>query len=98
MKNYYLFVISKYFLVDLKSYQLINKIQCPYITTLYKISNEFVFSGQQNGDIKQWKCNGRDSILFSYKNEGHPSEIWSFFELNNIIFSGGQKGDIKFWE
>ena len=86
------------FLVDLKAYQLINKIGCSNIVTLYKISNEFILSGQGNGDIKQWKCNGRETKLFSYKNGGHPSGLCSIFKLNNILISGGFQGDIKVWE
>ena len=39
------------FLVDIKSYQLISKIECEKIVTLYKISNDFILSGQSNGDI-----------------------------------------------
>ena len=86
------------FLVDLKAYQLINKIECSKIVTLYKISNEFILSGQGIGDIKQWKCNGRETKLFSCKNGGHPSGLCSIFKLNNILMSGGCQGDIKVWE
>ena len=32
-------------LVDIKSYQLISKIECKKIVTLYKISNDFILSG-----------------------------------------------------
>ena len=45
------------FLVDYLAHQLISKIECEGIIGLYKLSNNFIFSGQNNGDIKEWKCN-----------------------------------------
>ena len=86
------------FLVDIKSYQLISKIECQNIITLYKISNDFILSGHRYGDIKQWQCIGRDSKLFSFKDKGHSSDVTSFLKLNGIILSGDNAGNIKFWE
>ena len=86
------------FLVDIKSYQLISKIECQRIITLYKISNDFILSGQGNGDIKQWQCIGRDTKLLSFKNKGHSSTVTSFLKLNDIILSGEKLGNIKCWE
>ena len=86
------------FLVDYQAYQLISKINCEYIVSLYKLSNNFVLSGQYNGDIKQWQCSGRDTKLFSYKNGAMSSAVMSIFKLNNIIISGDRNGEFKFWE
>ena len=86
------------FLVDILAYQLLNKIECQSIVTLYKVSNNFVFSGQSNGDIKQWDCVGRDVKLYSYKNQGHSPSVVAIFRFNDIIVSGGRGGDLKFWE
>ena len=86
------------FLVDYKAYQLINKISCEGIKTLYKLTNNFILSGQENGDIRQWQCNGRDTKLFSYKKEAQNSKVDSIFNLNNILFSGDYNGYIKIWE
>ena len=66
--------------------------------TLYKISNDFVLSGQENRDIKQWQFIGREIKLFSYKNKGYSLYIMAFFKLNDILLSGDQLGNIKFWE
>ena len=85
------------FLVDIKSYQLISKIECQNIVTLYKISNDFILSGQSNGDIKQWQCIGRETKLSSYKNKGNNSDVTAFLKLNEIILSGDKAGNIKFW-
>ena len=85
------------FLVDIKSYQLISKIECKKIVTLYKISNDFILSGQSNGDIKQWQCIGRETKLSSYKNKGNNSDVTAFLKLNEIILSGDGAGNIKFW-
>ena len=85
------------FLVDIKSYQLISKIECQNIVTLYKISNDFILSGQSNGDIKQWQCIGRETKLSSYKNKGNNSPVTAFLKLNEIILSGDKAGNIKFW-
>ena len=85
------------FLVDIKSYQLISKIECQNIVTLYKISNDFILSGQSNGDIKQWQCIGRETKLSSYKNKGNNSDVTAFLKLNEIILSGDGAGNIKFW-
>ena len=85
-------------MVDILAYQLINKIECQFIVTLYKVSNNFVFSGQSNGDIKQWDCVGRDVKLYSYKNQGHSPSVVAIFRFNDIIVSGGSGGDLKFWE
>ena len=86
------------FLVDCLAHQLITKLQCEGIIGLYKLSNNSIFSGQNNGDIRQWKCNGRDIKLSSYKKEAHNSYTMSIFRLNNIIISGDRHGNIKFWE
>ena len=85
------------FLVDIKSYQLISKIECKKIVTLYKISNDFILSGQSIGDIKQWQCIGRETKLSSYKNKGNNSDVTAFLKLNEIILSGDGAGNIKFW-
>ena len=85
------------FLVDIKSYQLISKIECQKIVTLYKISNDSILSGQSNGDIKQWQCIGRETKLSSYKNKGNNSHVTGFLKLNEIILSGDGAGNIKFW-
>ena len=85
------------FLVDIKSYQLISKIECKKIVTLYKISNDFILSGQSIGDIKQWQCIGRETKLSSYKNKGHNSDVTAFLKLNEIILSGDGPGYIKIW-
>ena len=80
-----------------KSYQLISKIECKKIVTLYKISNDFILSGQSIGDIKQWQCIGRETKLSSYKNKGNNSDVTAFLKLNEIILSGDGAGNIKFW-
>ena len=85
------------FLVDIKSYQLISKIECEKIATLYKISNDFILSGQSIGDIKQWQCIGRETKLSSYKNKGNNSDVTAFLKLNEIILSGDGAGNIKIW-
>ena len=86
------------FLVDHLAHQLISKIECKSIIGLYKLSNNFIFSGQTNGDIRQWQYNGRDIKLYSYKKAAHNENIMSIFRLNNVIISGGSAGNIKFWE
>ena len=85
------------FLVDIKSYQIISNIECCYIEILYKVSNDFILSGQSNGDIKQWQCIGRETKLFSYKNKGNNSHVTAFLKLNEIILSGDGAGNIKIW-
>ena len=88
------------FLVDYQSYQLIRKIECGTTTvTLFKLSN-YIISGQSNGVIKQWECNGKEIKLYSYKNEAHNDlGITSMFVLNNNLFiSADEKGNMKFWE
>ena len=86
------------FLVDYKAYQLINKIGCEYIVTLYKISDNFIVSGQDNGDIRQWQCNGRDIKLYSYKKAAHNTNVDYIFNLNKILLSGDGSGNLKVWE
>ena len=86
------------FLVDYLAHQLINKIECEGIIGLYKLSNNFIFSGENNGDIKQWKCNGKNTKLYSYKKAAHNSYSMIIFRLNNIFISGDDIGYIKIWE
>ena len=84
------------FLVDCQAYQLISKIECKYICSLYQISNNFVLSGH-DGYIKQWQCNGRDVKLYSYKNQIDSDRVFAIFKLNNTIISGSSEGVMKFW-
>ena len=86
------------FLVDIKAYQLINTIECDNIITLYKISDKYVLSGHDNGLIKQWECNGRDTKLFSYKSSAHASNyVTTIFKIDDLIISGDSSGYIKLW-
>ena len=85
------------FLVDIKSYQLISKIECQGIVILFKVSNDLILSGQSIGDIKQWQYIGREIKLFSYKNKGNNPDVSAFVKLNEIILSGDGTGNIKFW-
>ena len=84
------------FLVDCQAYQLISKIECKYICSLYQISNNFVLSGH-NGFINQWQCNGRDVKLYSYKNQIDSGNVFAIFQLDNTIISGSSEGVMKFW-
>jgi hypothetical protein len=86
------------FSVNFQTYQLICKIECKGIITLYKLSNNFIFSGQYNGDIKQWKCNGGYTKLYSIKKSIDNSPVLSLFKLNNLLISGDRDGNIKYWE
>ena len=87
------------FLVDLQVYQLIRKLECNYIITLYKLSNNYILSGQGNGDIKQWKCNGREVALHSYKKDAHnKGNIMSMLSLSNYFMSADNLGVIKIWK
>ena len=86
------------FLVDIQAYQLIKQVECQRISTLCKVSDDFVLSGQYCGDIKQWEVDGRVIKLYSYKNKAHQGEVYEIFKLNNFIISGCSKGEMKFWE
>ena len=86
------------FLVDYQAHQLISKLECEGIIGLYKISNNYIFSGQNNGDIKQWQSNGREIKLYSYKKAAHNSYVMSIFNLGNLMISGDNEGSIKLWE
>ena len=86
------------FLVDYNEYKLIGKINCAGIITTYKSSNNIIFSGQDNGQINQWKCNGKELKLYSYKNKAHNKGVFSMFILNNIFISGDNAGSLKIWE
>ena len=85
-------------MVDYLDHQLICKIKCENIIGLYKLSNNFIFSGQGNGDIKQWQCNGRNMNLYSYKKVEHNVCVMSIFRLNNKFILGDEFGNIKFLE
>ena len=83
----------------MQAYQLISKIECNYIITLYKLSNNYILSGQNNGDIKQWKCNRRKVTLHSYKKDAHNGgKISSMFLLSNLVMSADNLGAIKIWK
>ena len=86
------------FLVDIQSYQLIKTINCESIVSIYKVADNLVLSGQLNGDIKQWECNGKDIKLYSYKNKAHQGNIMGILKINNFIISGSSEGEMKFWE
>ena len=85
------------FLVNYQTYQLVCKIECKGIITLHKLSNNFIFSGQYNGDIKQWKCNGGYTKLYSIKKSIDNLPVLSLFRLNNLLISGDRDGNIKYW-
>ena len=52
-----------------------------------------------NGDIKQWKCNGREVTLYSYKKDAHIGRnITSMFLLSYLFMSADNSGAIKIWK
>jgi len=86
------------FLVNYQAYQLICRIECKGIITLYKLPNNFILSGQYNGDIILWKCNGGYAKLYSNKKAIQNIPVISLLKVNNLLFSGDRDGNIKYLE
>ena len=86
------------FMVNYQTYQLVCKIECKGIITLYKLSNNFIFSGEYNGDIKQWKCKGGYAKLYSCKKAIQNIPVLSLLNVNNLLISGDRDGNLKYLE
>ena len=64
---------------------------------LYKLNDNILLTGKNNGDITQWRINGNNLTFVNKKEKAHQSDINEIIRFNNSIISCSYDYSIKIW-
>ena len=64
---------------------------------LYKLNDNILLTGKDNGDITQWRINGNNLTFVNKKEKAHQNYINEIIRFNNSIISCSYDHSIKIW-
>jgi len=64
---------------------------------LYKLNDNILLTGKDNGDITQWRINGNNLTFVNKKEKAHQDSIYEIIRFNNLIISCSNDNSIKIW-
>ena len=64
---------------------------------LYKLNDNILLTGKNNGDITQWRINGNNLTFVNKKEKAHQNHINEIIRFNNSIISCSYDHSIKIW-
>ena len=64
---------------------------------LYKLNDNILLTGKNNGDITQWRINGNNLTFVNKKEKAHQNYINEIIRFNNSIISCSYDHSIKIW-
>ena len=64
---------------------------------LYKLNDNILLTGKNNGDITQWRINGNNLTFVNKKEKAHQNDINEIIRFNNSIISCSYDHSIKIW-
>ena len=64
---------------------------------LYKLNDNILLTGKNNGDITQWRINGNNLTFVNKKEKAHQNNINEIIRFNNSIISCSYDHSIKIW-
>jgi len=92
---------NKISIINIKKYELIRIIDIPNsnsIAGVCMLNKNILFTGDQNGKIREWKIEGKNLILISIKEDAHNDFIYSLINIGDgHIASGSLDNLIKIW-
>ena len=88
-------------IININTHNLLKTIDVPNsnkITSVCILNENILLTGDNNGEIKQWKIEGDNLILISIKENAHNNTIWSIISIGDgHIISGSEDELIKIW-
>ena len=89
---------NKISIIDVYNKTIINEIKENGINMcLYKLNNTTLLSGNDNGEIVQWKIDGNNLYFLDKKEKAHKNCIRDIIRFNNSIISCSDDCLIKIW-
>ena len=64
---------------------------------LFKLNDNILLTGKDNGEITQWKIDGNNLTFVSKKEKAHQTSIREIIRFNNFITSCSDDNSIKIW-
>ena len=89
---------NKISIIDVYNKTIINEIKENGVNMcLYKLNNTTLLSGNDNGEIVQWKIDGNNLYFLDKKEKAHKNCIRDIIRFNNSIISCSDDCLIKIW-
>ena len=89
---------NKITIIDVYNKNIINEIKESGVNMcLYKLNDTTLLSGNDNGEIDQWKIDGNNLCFLNKKQKAHNKCIRDIIRFNNSIISCSDDYLIKIW-
>ena len=92
---------NKLVIINVNTHNLIRTINVTNSSSIYSVcmlNNNMLLTGDDKCNIKQWKIEGDNLILFSEKQKATESSINTLLKLpDGHILSGGANHVVKIW-
>ena len=93
--------INKISIININEYNIIKIIDVPNSNSIIGVcmlNENILFTGDENGIIREWKIEGDNLILISQKENSHNGKIYALINIGNEhIASGSVDQLIKIW-
>ena len=89
---------DKISLIDVYQKNIIKEIEDKGVhICLFKLNDNILLSGKDNGDITQWKISQTNLTLVHKKEKSHESCIYQMIHFDKLIISCSADNSIKIW-
>ena len=89
---------NKITIIDVYNKNIISEVEESGVNRcLYKLNDNILLTGKNNGDITQWRINGNNLTFVNKKEKAHQSYICEIIRFNNLIISCSLDHSIKIW-
>ena len=89
---------NKITIIDVYNKNIISEVEENGIhRCLYKLNDNILLTGKNNGDITQWRINGNNLTFVNKKEKAHQNYINEIIRFNNSIISCSDDHSIKIW-
>ena len=89
---------NKITIIDVYNKNIISEVEENGVNRcLYKLNDNILLTGKNNGDITQWRINGNNLTFVNKKEKAHQNYINEIIRFNNSIISCSYDHSIKIW-
>ncbi len=89
---------NKITIIDVYNKNIISEVEeNGFNRCLYKLNDNILLTGKDNGDITQWRINGNNLTFVNKKEKAHQNSIREIIRFNNSIISCSYDHSIKIW-
>jgi len=93
---------NKISIINISYYELIREIKVSnsgWINVACMLNKNILFTGDEEGIIREWKIEEDNLILISKKENAHNNSIYTLLNIGNgYIASGSRNPSIKIWK